>query len=223
MPMKRVAVVVSVLLMALVTAIAVRVALPDDLPPVVVVHWSNSHPMREDLLPKMAEEFNAGGHTTPSGHPIEVVLVLCDSFAQVEDLVSRVDSGGPARQRCEDDAGAPAPEPTVVTPQSDDWLVYANHQAGRTVVDLGATEDIAETWLGIVTYRDIATCLGWQDAQVGYEELLTVLERGWGDRGVRQCRVGLSAEDRVHQPGHVHDREERTRLVVCERGGQEAR
>ena len=221
--MKRVAVVVSVLLMALVTAIAVRVALPDDLPPVVVVHWSNSHPMREDLLPKMAEEFNAGGHTTPSGHPIEVVLVLCDSFAQVEDLVSRVVSGGPARQRCEDDAGAPAPEPTVVTPQSDDWLVYANHQAGRTVVDLAATDDIAETWLGIVTYRDIAD-VPWLAGCSGWLRGAPHRSRAWlGRPRVRQCRVGLSAEDRVHQPGHVHDREERTRLVVCKRGGQEAR
>jgi Ca-activated chloride channel homolog len=190
MPMKRVAVVVSVLVMALVGAIAVRVALPDDLPPVVVVHWSNSHPMREDLLPKMAEEFNAGDHRTPSGHPIQVVLVPCDSFAQVEDLVSRVGSGGPPRQRCKDEAGAPASEPTVVTPQSDDWLVYANHQAGRTLVDLEATDDIAETWLGIVTYRDIATCLGWQQAQVGYEELLRVLERGWEARECASAEWG---------------------------------
>ena len=49
-----------------------RVAIDESEDPVVVVHWSNSHPMREGLLPEMAEEFNNEDHETADGQPIEI-------------------------------------------------------------------------------------------------------------------------------------------------------
>ena len=36
-------------------SLAARLAIDDAWDPVVIVHWANSHPMREGLLPEMAE------------------------------------------------------------------------------------------------------------------------------------------------------------------------
>ena len=56
----------------------------------MVVHWSNSHPLREDLLLRMADQFNDANHETSSGRPIEIKIVECDSAVQAKDLVARV-------------------------------------------------------------------------------------------------------------------------------------
>jgi Ca-activated chloride channel family protein len=175
-----VVIVVVGLVIVLVGALLVRRVVDDDEPPVVVVHWSNSHPMREELLPAMAEQFNADDHETPAGRPIEVVVVSCDSAVQTADLLGRVGGTGPVEQSCRD-GDEPASDPTVVTPQSADWLVGLNHDAGRDVVDLAATQTIAETWLGIVTYRAMAECLGWPDRELGYGDILALSAdpEGW--------------------------------------------
>ncbi len=172
--MKRLGLAVGLLIVALAGAVAWRQTASDDRPPLIVTHWSNSHPMRDGLLPQMATEFNDADHETASGQPIEIDVVSCDSSVQVADLVSRVKGTGPAQQGCETDAGRAAADPTIVTPQSGDWLVDVNHRAGHTVIDLEATEHIAETWLGIVTYRAMAECLGWPDRDLGYADILAL-------------------------------------------------
>jgi Ca-activated chloride channel family protein len=178
---KRITLVVVILVVALVSALAVRSTVSEDENPLVIVHWSNSHPMRAGLLPDMAAKFNAEKHKTASGRPIKVELVACDSAVQTTDLVSRVKGAGQSEDECKDDSGASAPDPVVVTPQSSDWLVDVNHRAHAGVVDLSTTEDIADTWLGIVTYRAMAECLGWPDKKLGYSDLLklTTSREGW--------------------------------------------
>jgi Ca-activated chloride channel family protein len=166
--MKRVTVVVGVLVVALVGAFAVRAAVTSHEDPLVIVHWSNSHPMRDGLLPQMAQQFNDAGHKTASGRRIEIKLVACDSAAQAKDLVSRVKTGTPVDEGCE------GSNPTIVTPQADDWLVDVNHEAGRDVVDLGGTKSIAKTLVGIVTYRAMAECLGWPAKELGYEDIIAL-------------------------------------------------
>jgi Ca-activated chloride channel family protein len=179
--MRRVVLVVLVLAFVLAGALVLRSAVSEDEEKLVVVHWSNSHPMREGLLPAMAAEFNDADHETASGQPIEIVVLSCDSSVQADDLVSRVQGAGEADEGCEDDDGDRAGDPTIVTPQSDDWLVDMNHRAGSEVVALDETKSIAETWLGIVTYRAMAECLGWPDEEIGYEEILALRgdPRGW--------------------------------------------
>ena len=172
--MKRVALVVVVLAVALAGAFTFRDAINDSPAPVTVVHWSNSHPMRAGLLPEMAKQFNAADHETAAGRPIQVVVSSCDSSVQADDLVSRVKGAGRADDGCGSGAGDPADDPTIVTPQSGDWLVDVNHRAGRVVVDLDAADNIAETWLGIVTYRAMAECLGWPDAKIGYRDIVAL-------------------------------------------------
>ena len=176
--MKRLAFVGGVLVVALFAAVAARASI-DEPDPVVIVHWANSHPMREGLLPEMAEEFNKEDHKTADGRPIKVVMIACDSSDQAADLVERV--GGPSSEAdCHSDSGDSAPDPTIITPQADDWLLDVNHGAGgRDVIDLDSTDSIAETYMGIVTYRAMAECLGWPNRELGYADIIPVLEEGW--------------------------------------------
>ena len=148
--MKRITLVIGVLVVALVGAFALRAAVETHEDPLVIVHWSNSHPMRDGLLPQMAEQFNDAHHETSSGRPIEIKLVACDSEILAKDLVSRVKGSGPIENGCQ---GA---NPTIVTPQADDWLVDVNsaarshrgrprgHEEHRQ--DLGRDRDVPSAW-----------------------------------------------------------------------------
>jgi Ca-activated chloride channel family protein len=178
--MKRVGLVVGLLAAALLGAVAVRHAVSNDENALVITHWSNSHPMRDDLLADMAAEFNHADHETASGRPIEIRVLRCDSAVQAADLVARVSGAGAAERGCKN-GDAPAADPTIVTPQSGDWLVDVNHEAGRDVIDLESTEHLAETWLGIVTYRAMAECLGWPQREIGYADIeeLRADPQGW--------------------------------------------
>ena len=188
--MKRIGLVIGVLAVALVGAVALRNVISDNPDPVIVVQWSNSHPMRKGLLPEMAKQFNAADHETAAGRPIQVVVISCDSSVQAKDLVSRVKGAGRADDGCENGEGGPADDPTIVTPQSGDWLVDVNHRAGRDVVDLEATNNIAETWLGIVTYRAMAECLGWPDKELGYADILALRADPDGWAAYPDCAKG---------------------------------
>ena len=86
--------------------------------------------------PRWPSEFNDEDHETAVGPADRDRRRPCDSADQADDLVARVDGGGTRTNECEDD-GERA-DPTIVTPQSDDWLVDVNDQAGRDVVDLAA-------------------------------------------------------------------------------------
>ena len=181
--MKRVTLVIAILVVALVGAFVLRSAVTNREDPLVVTHWSNSHPMRDGLLPQMAEQFNDADHETASGRPIEIKLVQCDSAAQATDLVSRVKGSGPAEGGCD---GA---NPTIVTPQADDWLVDVNRAGNRTVIDLANTKSIAKTWVGIVTYRAMAECLGWPKKEIGYADIIELRKQpeGWNGPGTQAC------------------------------------
>lgn len=175
--MKRLVVVAGVLVVGLIVAILLR---PGDKEPVTVVQWANSHPTRPGLLLEMAERFNAEDHETSDGRPIEVEVVACDSAVQAGDLVARVRTGkASAEDTCEVDDSGTAQHPTLVTPQSRDWLTDVNTAAGREVVDVADAPSLAKAWIGIVTYRAMAECLGWPDRDIGYAEIIDVRERGW--------------------------------------------
>jgi Ca-activated chloride channel family protein len=176
--MKRISLVIGILVIALVGAFVAREVVNVHKDPVVVVQWANSHPMRDGLLPKMAADFNAADHKTPSGRPIEIKLVPCDSDVQASDLAARVNPAKSSNETCGD------ANPTIITPQSDDWLGDVNFNSGHAVIDLNQAKShsIAKTWIGIVTYRDIAACLGWAGKSVGYADLIALRSTGWPNR-----------------------------------------
>ena len=120
--------------------------------PVTVVHWSNGHLYFGAELPKMAEKFNEAKHKTESGQRIEVQVFYAGSSAQARDLSSReIRNVRDDRER---------PDPTIGTPSAAHWLIPVNFDAGRTVVDVSGSESIVRAMIGIVTYREMAECLG---------------------------------------------------------------
>ena len=142
-------------------------------PTVTVVHWTNSHLMPDGLLPKMAEQFNKEGHRTKSGERIKVDVFVTGSPAGAADLLSRAVHGLPIKRDM--------PDPVIFTPHVDHWLVQVNHRAGRTIVDLENTESIARSFIGIITYRDMAECLGWPEKKLGYADIIALRAdpEGW--------------------------------------------
>ena len=124
-------------------------------------------------MPAMAVRFNEGGRRTKSGMRIKVEVVYYGSWEQAHDLLSRVTRGGPL--------GPDYPDPTIVTPSAAHWLVPVNHAAGRTVVDLAAARSIVRPLIGIVTYREMAECLGWPEREIGYADIIALRNdpQGW--------------------------------------------
>jgi Ca-activated chloride channel homolog len=138
-----------------------------------VVHWVNGHLMRPGLVNDMAATFNKENHRAASGQRIRVLVYNHGSAEQAEDLLSRLTRGVPTQRE--------APNPTICTPSSADWLIDVNSGAGRTVIDLENARSITHTYIGIVTYRAMAEALGWPDKPVGYADIIALRNdsRGW--------------------------------------------
>ena len=73
------------------------------------------------------------------------------------------------------------PDPTIVTPSSAHWLVTVNYEVGRPVVDLDSAESIVRPVIGIVTYQEMAKCLGWPEKEIDFADIIALRndERGW--------------------------------------------
>jgi hypothetical protein len=151
-------------------------------PQVTVVHWSTGHLIRDGsdlrLLRQMAEEFNAQGLRSASGKPIKVTVFYLGGAEQAPELVSRVNTG-----RRIDNA---LPDPTLVTPSASHWMLNVNYASGYNVIDLSDTDSrsLARTYVGIVTYKDMAECLGWPEVEIGYADLIALRNHpdGWASR-----------------------------------------
>ena len=172
---------ISLIFIAVIVAFTARVAgVGQSGDTVTVIHWTNGHLMRPGLLPDMATAFNRAEHRTADGKRIVVKVYQVDSFAQVEDLSSRVLRGVPANRAF--------PDPTILSTSADHWLVSGNYAAGRTLVDLSKAKSVATTWIGIVTYRDMAECLGWPNKEIGYADIIALRDdpRGWAATPARR-------------------------------------
>ena len=160
---------------------------PGPPPPTVeVVHWTTGHLTREGLLFDMEKEFNDAQHTTADGTLIKVTVFNVPSEMIGTYLSTRIRTGqilnmhemtnGYVREDIVD--------PTIVTPSSAHWLSSTNYEIGLTgrpeVVDLEAAEPIVRPVIGIVTYRDMAMCLGWPTREVGFQDIIDLRTNGWG-------------------------------------------
>ena len=151
-------------------------------PTVRVVHWATGHLMREAgdlrLLPVMAKQFNEAGHRTESDKRIVVEVHNVPSELQAKYLVTRVTSG--RRIDLHDitdgyvDRKTSDSDPAIVTPSSAHWLVTTNYEVGHAVVDLSAAQSIVGPVIGIVTYEEMARCLGWPDKEIGYADIIAL-------------------------------------------------
>ena len=156
---------------------------PPPEPTVKVVHWATGHLTRDGLLPEMAEEFNAAGHRTASGKKIDVEVYNVPSELQGKYLSGLLRFGTRIDLHKVTDGYVvkDPPDPTMVTPSSAHWLVTVNHEVGRVVADLDAAESIVRPVIGIVTYEEMARCLGWPDKKLGYADILALRAdpNGW--------------------------------------------
>ena len=180
-----VSLVVTAVVLFAVVAIGVRVFWPPPPEPTVVVaHWTTGHLTRDGLLKDKAEEFNKAGHRMGSGTRIVVEVYDAPSELQGKYLsellkngrrldLSKITNGYVVKD---------IPDPTIVTPSSAHWLVTVNHEVGRSVVDLDAAESIVRPVIGIVTYEEMAKCLGWPQKQIGFADIIALKNdpRGWG-------------------------------------------
>ena len=68
-----------------------------------------------------------------------------------------------------------------MTPSSAHWLVDVNYELGHEVVDLAAAPSIVRPVIGIVTYEDMARCLGWPEQELGFADILALRAdpEGW--------------------------------------------
>jgi len=159
--------------------------------------------MDPDLLPAFAQRFNLARHRTPSGRVIEVRPVTVNSGTITEGLIGRLKPGAPS-QACQATGCVPheeLPDPIIVTPVVDHWLSTVNYAVGEAVIDLANTKNLMTTYVGIVTLREIAQCLGWPDKPVGFEDVVALRNdpRGW-----KACPnaplLGGAAPHRLHRP-----------------------
>jgi Ca-activated chloride channel family protein len=67
-----------------------------------------------------------------------------------------------------------------------------NNAAGRNIVDLASTQSIARTWIGIVTYREMAECLGWPNKEIGFADIVALRSdpRGWASYSCAKAEWG---------------------------------
>ena len=176
--MKRLTVlIIAVIVVAVVVGVIVRTVGPRG-EKVAIVHWTNGHLLRDGtglrLLRQMAEEFNKSRRQTKSGKRIEVEVHYNGSWEQAGDLLARVTRGTPVNRKL--------PDPTIVTPSAAHWLIPVNYEAGYKVVDPGSARSIARAMIGIVTYKEMAECLGWPEKELGYSDIIALRNdpEGWG-------------------------------------------
>jgi serine/threonine protein kinase len=141
-----------------------------------VVHWTTGHLTRDGLLKEMAEKFNNVGHSTGSGKRIVVEVYDAPSELQGKYL-SELLRFGTRRDLNKETNGyvvKDIPDPTIVTPSSAHWLVTTNYEVGRPVVDLDAAESIVRPVIGIVTYEEMAKCMGWPQKKIGFADIIAL-------------------------------------------------
>ena len=183
--------VATALIFFLAVSVLIRVFWPAPPEPTTrVVHWATDHLMREGedlrMLPVMAEEFNKAGHRTESGTRIVVEVHNVPSELQADYLITRLTTGRRIDlHKITDgyvDQSTSGSDPAIVTPSSAHWLVSVNHAVDRTVVDLKSARSIVGPVIGIVTYEEMARCLGWPEKEIGYADILALRADplGWG-------------------------------------------
>ncbi len=140
-------------------------------PTVQVAQWANAHVMGDQLLPAFAARFNAAGYRAPDGSVIQVTPTQANS-GEITGRLRTMALDGPTSGET---------GPVLVTPAADHWMVDLTHDVGWPMADDRSTKPIATTYLGIVTTRDMAQCLGWPQREIGFEDIirLGIQSNGW--------------------------------------------
>jgi Ca-activated chloride channel family protein len=155
---------------------------------VVVVHWANGHLMdNENLLPSFAKAFNQSHAETASGNEVRVHVFKANSGEITGELQARIKLGAALDTR--------KPNPTIVTPAADHWVNDVDQLLGQPVLDIEGVEVIASTFVGIVTSREMAQCLGWPQKDIGFADVvaLAIDTQGWSGYACAKPEWGREA------------------------------
>ncbi len=159
-----------------------------------IVHWSTGHLTRDGLLPEMAQKFNEQNHRTPAGQRIQVKVYDAPSELQAAYLIPRVKFGTrlDLNEITNGYVVKNIPDPTILTPSSAHWLVSANYELEREAVDIDNALSIVRPVIGIVTYEDMARCLGWPEKALGFADIIALRDdpQGWASYPCAQASWG---------------------------------
>ena len=136
-----------------------------------IVMWTSGE--KQQHLQTTIDQFNAARIKTSAGKPVFAELKVANSGPMSDHLIEAVSRGAPFP--------ADAPAPAVVSPSVDHWLARVNVVTGQPVFSLNETVDLALSPVVILTYADMARCLGWPGKAIGYADILALKEdpRGW--------------------------------------------
>ncbi len=155
---------------------------------VVVVHWANGHLMDyENLLPSFVKAFNQSRPETASGKDVKVHVFKANSGEITGELKARITYGAALDHS--------KPNPTIVTPAADHWVNDVNETLGQLVLETEGVDVIASTYVGIVTSREMAQCLGWPQKEIGYADIvaLAIDPQGWSGYACAKPEWGREA------------------------------
>ncbi|MEU6164723.1 vWA domain-containing protein [Streptomyces tanashiensis] len=129
---------------------------------------------KAELLSDLAKDYGAAGREFGDGECAEVKVRELASGAAMEALTAGWDE--------KRDGMA---EPQVWTPSSSLWLTLLTRRttAADRALTVAKPVSLATSPLAIGMPRPMAEALGWPEKRVGWKDVLTLTEKGWGASG----------------------------------------
>ncbi|MFB7512808.1 substrate-binding domain-containing protein [Streptomyces sp. NPDC056144] len=134
----------------------------------------NSSTEKAELLAELAQEYGDSGREFGDGACAEVRVQELSSGRAMEALATGWDEKREGM-----------PEPQVWTPSSSLWLTLLTRRTtelDRTVT-VAKPVSLATSPLAIGMPRPMAQALGWPDKEVGWKDVLSLTQKGWGAFG----------------------------------------
>ncbi|MFD4373900.1 substrate-binding domain-containing protein [Streptomyces sp. NPDC058486] len=129
---------------------------------------------KAELLAGLAAEYRDSGREFGDGQCAEVMVREQSSGVAMEALAAGWDERRDGM-----------PEPQVWTPSSSLWLTLLTRRstAADRAVTVGEPVSLATSPLAIGMPRPMAEALGWPGREVGWKDVLSLTEKGWGAFG----------------------------------------
>ncbi|MFD5629101.1 substrate-binding domain-containing protein [Streptomyces sp. NPDC127072] len=135
----------------------------------------NSSTEKGDLLAELAGEYNESDRELKGGKCARVSVSETSSGVAMDALAEGWD-----------EARDEAPEPQAWTPTASLWLTLLTERgtaSDRTVLTGDKPVSLATSPLAIAMPRPMAEAVGWPEKKIGWRDVLSLTEKGWGSLG----------------------------------------
>ncbi|MFF1444633.1 substrate-binding and VWA domain-containing protein [Streptomyces sp. NPDC058295] len=135
----------------------------------------NSSTEKGDLLAELAKKYNTSGRELTDGKCARVTVSETSSGIAMDALAQGWDEKRDG-----------APEPQAWTPTSSLWLTLLTEKgtaSDRTVLTGDKPISLATSPLAIAMPRPMAEAVGWPEKKIGWRDILSLTEKGWGSLG----------------------------------------